>query len=224
MAAQCSTEDDADGVASERTARAGRLRLRRLEDGALVQLAQRGSADAWDELVRRLSGLVQAVARRYRLCPADAADVAQVTWLQLHRHIGALRRPERVLSWVATTARNECLRIVTRRREELTDPVTIDADPDHGGPDPLESVLTNERATAVHEVVHQIPMRSQQLLQLLLWEGRSYRDVSDALEMPVGSIGPTRERVLKVVARHPAIMALDDSTRRSPDGDLAAAG
>src|SRR5215510_696834 len=101
--------------------------LRVVDDAGVVALASRGSQIAWDELVRRFGGLLAAVARSHRLGPADAADIAQATWLKLYRHIGDLREPQRVAAWLATTARRECLRLVTSRREHPVDPVSTDA-------------------------------------------------------------------------------------------------
>jgi len=92
--------------------RGGPRPLAAVDDAALVGLVQRGSQIAWDELVRRFTGLVAAVARSHGMSAHDAADVAQITWLQLYRHVGGLRRPERIAGWLATTARRECLRII----------------------------------------------------------------------------------------------------------------
>ena len=71
--------------ASIHTARAGRLSG---EDVArLVQSAASGDRRGWDALVREFGGMVWAVSRTHRLCDADAADVAQATWLRLLEHL-----------------------------------------------------------------------------------------------------------------------------------------
>src|SRR3954453_13444238 len=49
----------------------------------LVRAAVDGDQAAWNELVERFQGLVWATSRSYRLSRADAADVAQTTWLGL---------------------------------------------------------------------------------------------------------------------------------------------
>src|SRR5438552_35437 len=76
-----------------------------------VTAAAAGEAAAWNALVDRYSGLVWAVARGEGLSRADAADVSQTTWLRLAEHVGRIRAPERVGSWLATTARHECWRL-----------------------------------------------------------------------------------------------------------------
>ena len=47
---------------------------------------------------------------------SDAADVAQTTWLRLLEHIDRIEYPDRVGSWLAATARNECLRSLAARK------------------------------------------------------------------------------------------------------------
>ena len=74
-----------------------------------------GDQAAWDALVDMFSGLLWAIARLHRLGPADAADVFQTTWLRLVEHRGALKHPDRVGAWLATTARRECVRRCGRR-------------------------------------------------------------------------------------------------------------
>lgn len=182
----------------------------RHDNGTLVVLAQRGSDRAFEELVRRLASLVGALTRRYRLSSADAADVAQLTFLQLHRSLLVLRDPDRVVGWVATTARHECLRIVATRRDQPFDPTALDRDHPRHDADASVGALANERATLVEDALRKVPERSQKLLRLLIWEERSYRDIATHLEMPIGSIGPTRERSLRQVARQPEIRALAD--------------
>ena len=88
---------------------------------ALVEAARRGDRHAWQSLVDEYSGLLWAVTRQFRLCDADAADVAQTTWLRLLEHIDQINDKSRVGAWLATTARRECLRMVAQRKADRAD-------------------------------------------------------------------------------------------------------
>jgi hypothetical protein len=60
------------------------------------------------------------------LAESDAADVAQTTWLRLLEHIDRIQYPDRVGSWLAATARNECLRnLAAHKRVVLVTRMTI---------------------------------------------------------------------------------------------------
>ena len=56
------------------------------------------------------------MTRDFRLTESDAADVAQATWLRLFEHMTGCEYPARVGSWLAVTARRECLRHVAARK------------------------------------------------------------------------------------------------------------
>lgn len=169
------------------------------DDEGLVEAARKGDQAAWDALVHRYRSRVWAVARAHRLNSADAEDVFQVTFLRLVTHLDTIRDPRRVGAWLATTARNECLRVLRRagRAVPSGDEEMLDA------PDqlllPVDSgLLSSERHAALHAALARLPERCQRLLRVLMADPEpSYEEVSAALDMPIGSIGPTRGRCLK---------------------------
>jgi RNA polymerase sigma factor (sigma-70 family) len=167
-----------------------------LSTSELLAEAEAGNSAAWNELVDRYSGLVWAVARGFALSMADAADVSQTTWLRLVEHLTTLREPEHLGGWLATTARHECLRLLRKNGREVVEP-DAGIDVESGEPTPEAVVLDNERDRLLWLSLGEIPQRCQVLLRALASSPPpSYGDVSAALGMPIGSIGPTRARCL----------------------------
>jgi len=172
-------------------------------DENLLKSAGAGDQWAWDALVDRYGGRVWAVARAHRLSTADAEDVFQVTFLRLVTHLETIRDPTRVGAWLATTARHECLRMLRRAGRSVPsgDDAVLDT------PDPLlppvdSKLLTDEREVALREALGRLSAPCQRLLRALMADPEpSYEEVSRALEMPIGSIGPTRGRCLKHLRR-----------------------
>lgn len=178
------------------------------ELAGLVGRARSGDSAAWEELVSRFRGLVAAVTRSFRLAPDDAADVVQQTWLRLLESIDRVREPERLAAWIATTARRECLRLLrTAGRELVSDQVD---GPDTGVfPAPWQGLIDAQERTAVWDAVRALPERHRRLLTVLLGTSRpSYVAVAERLDMPVGSIGPTRMRAIERLRRDPQLAAL----------------
>jgi RNA polymerase sigma factor (sigma-70 family) len=170
---------------------------------ALVVDAAAGSQDAWDGLVARYNRLVWAVARSFRLSEPDAADVVQTTWLRLVEHLGAVQQPERVGSWLGTTARREALRVAKAHDGTLEQPTghELSVVPD-AAPSIEESMLTRERDAELYHAVLQLNERCQRLLRVLSASPPPrYETVSEALGLPIGSIGPTRGRCLDKLRR-----------------------
>jgi RNA polymerase sigma factor (sigma-70 family) len=162
----------------------------------LLHAAASGDQAAWDAIVDRFSSLVWATARAHRLSPDDAADVAQTTWLRLVEHLGRIREPDKLGAWLATTARNESLRLIrVGTREQPSDAVDLFEAPADDVFDRL--VLSRERDGALWRGFATLSERCQALLRLLVAdEEPSYEEIGAALDIPIGSIGPTRSRCL----------------------------
>jgi RNA polymerase sigma factor (sigma-70 family) len=179
----------------------------------LVNAARAGDNRAWSGLIDRFGGTVRNIARSYRLQPADVDDVVQITWARLYEHIDRLREPAAVAGWLATTTRRESMRALqTRTREHLTDDPQVR---DRGDLDGLESsLLIAERRAALADAVATLPDHQRRLMMVLLTSPPlDYQQISALLDMPVGSIGPTRSRALSRLARHPRLDALQRDQR-----------
>lgn len=173
------------------------------EVAALVRAAAGGDRLAWDRLVDRFAGTVWAVARGYRLGRSDAADVSQTTWLRLVENLDRIQQPDRVGAWLATTARRESLRVLRLSGRQVPSGDDMEILPDSGGPVSYEhNLVVTQRAALVAGLVDQLPPRSAQLLRMLSADPPiSYKEISQTLRMPVGSIGPTRARALERLKR-----------------------
>jgi RNA polymerase sigma factor (sigma-70 family) len=169
-----------------------------LDVARLVKRAAAGDKHAWERLVDQYNRLVWSITREFKLVESDAADVSQTTWMRLIEHIDRIEHPERVGSWLAATARNECLRsLAARKRLVLVhEDETFDGPAKHE-PEIDEALLAEERAEVVREAMAHLPHRWQRLMEMLMADPPvSYAEISDELGLPVGSIGPTRGRCL----------------------------
>jgi RNA polymerase sigma factor (sigma-70 family) len=173
--------------------------------GALVQSAADGDAAAWKALVEGLSPLVWSVVRAHRLSEADAHEVYQTAWFRFAQHLGRIREPEKAGSWLASTARNECLKVLkSLSRLTLTDdPQLLDRISEDGTPEQLlldseEAAAQSERIRHLWQEFEELGDRCRQLLRILMASPPpSYQEVSAAVGVAVGSIGPLRQRCLR---------------------------
>jgi RNA polymerase sigma factor (sigma-70 family) len=176
----------------------------------LVRAAIGGDQDAWAALVAEFGALVLGVARAHRLSDADVADVAQTTWLRLVEHLGRIADPERVGAWLATTAWRESARVLRRARLQIV----TDQVPEPPGEDDVSQRLeAAERHAAIRTAFRRLRARDQALLGLLVADPPpSYEQIGEILQMPVGSIGPTRARSLVRLRREAALVAAGEGT------------
>ena len=170
----------------------------------LTREAAAGGEDAWRTLVALLDPMLHSIARGYRLSEADADDVVQITWGRALLHLDRLDDPGAVAGWLAVTARREAMRTLQRGVREL--PAAEPPEPEATEPAPEQATIDRERGTGLRAAIARLSGRQRELLTLLVDRPEiSYEEVSRTIGMPVGSIGPTRERAFERLRCDPAL-------------------
>ncbi|MFF5208103.1 RNA polymerase sigma factor [Streptosporangium sp. NPDC000396] len=176
-----------------------------MSDQHTFDAALAGDQAAWDVLVSRFSGPLWSVVRAYGLSAADAADAVQGTWLRLLENLHTIRDPDRIGSWLFTTARREASLLSRRRRGErlIADP----ADAEHAHfdttpagqafSDPALAVLTADEGRRLWRAVEAMHEPCRSLFRLMATApDAGVHQLAGRLGMPSGSYGPTRGRCL----------------------------
>jgi RNA polymerase sigma factor (sigma-70 family) len=162
-----------------------------------IRLAAAGQDRAWDGLVEEFGPMVWAIARAHRLNDADAGDVFQSTWMKLLERLNQIRDPARIGAWLATTARRECLQVLraSRRQGPWGDKLPESESQDMTAEDALVLAARDE---ALWHGFSRLRPSDQSLLRLLVADPpMTYEEIAASLDMPIGSIGPTRARALE---------------------------
>jgi RNA polymerase sigma factor (sigma-70 family) len=182
-----SAEPSVDSVEPTRWERAARLFLRWRD----------GDTRAMDELVRLMTPLLWHVVRAYGLDRALAEDVVQTTWLTLVRRHESITEPQAVSGWLTMVARREAWRVgKLHRRADATDTETLE--PHLPAQESAEqTAATDDESRRLWRAVAQLNERCQRLLRIVAFDERpDYARIAQDMAMPIGSIGPTRQRCL----------------------------
>jgi RNA polymerase sigma factor (sigma-70 family) len=178
---------------------------------ALVTRAAGGDESAWNDIVERYAPLLWSICVRYQLDREEINDVCQTVWLLLVEKIRSLREPAALPGWLAITTQRECFRVLraTHRHDhtELPREDQMPPDPDAGMIE--EEVLAAERGAAIRAAFAELPPGCRDLLSMLVSDPPyAYAQISAALGMSVGTIGPMRGRCLDRLRRSPHIAAI----------------
>ena len=206
-------------TATSRPLHTANVRSGLARQGTVVRVARHGDHDAWEALVEEYSRTLWAITKQYRLNDAEAADAVQTTWLRLLEHVDEIRESDRIAGWLATTVRRLCME--TDRRTKRWQPVHDPHEHSQVAPAcqqasdetycPERAALRGEHAILVRQVLAELSEPHQRLIRLLMSSpSPSYRDVAAELSMPVGSIGPTRARILARMRDRLATLGLED--------------
>jgi RNA polymerase sigma factor (sigma-70 family) len=173
----------------------------------LVDAARAGCPGAWRAVVERFDDGLHAIGRGYGLDAATVDDAVQQTWLSAVTHLAALREPAALSGWLRSILHRECLKAANRAKREipvveqhLGEPVSAAHVTLRGAPPqaPEDQAIRRAQIAALRAAVRErLSAREQQLMTLLSdAQEHSYTDIARALDVPIGSIGPTRARCL----------------------------
>ena len=173
----------------------------------LVDAARAGCPGAWRAVVERFDDGLHAIGRGYGLDAATVDDAVQQTWLSAVTHLAALREPAALSGWLRSILHRECLKAANRAKREipvveqhLGEPVSAAHVTLRGAPPqaPEDQAIRRAQIAALRAAVRErLSAREQQLMTLLSdVREHSYTDIARALDVPIGSIGPTRARCL----------------------------
>jgi RNA polymerase sigma factor (sigma-70 family) len=177
-----------------------------LSDTQLLLACRDGDQAAWEALIRRYQRLMYAIPRRAGLDDDQSADVFQEVFATLFQKLDDIDQPERLHSWLVTTARRKTWRIISKKR--VTQNASGDGESDPGEelasiPDnaalPDEVLVKLEEQHQVRTAVAALDDRCRKLLTMLFYEAEppSYSEIAISLGTSEGSIGPTRARCLE---------------------------
>jgi RNA polymerase sigma factor (sigma-70 family) len=172
-------------------------------DRDLILRCRQGSAGAWHQLLNKYERLVYSIPLRYGLSRDDAADVAQITFTILIQSLDSLAEDSRLGPWLVTVARRHTWRLLERNRRESASEHLESADLAESavllGKSDADSIEHWELSQWLDAALSKLGDRCRELLLALYFqpERSSYAEVAADLDMPIGSIGPSRARCLK---------------------------
>jgi len=178
--------------------------------GDLVRRYCAGDPTSIDALMARFRPVVAGAARRHVYSAYDVEDVVQETWLTFVTKAPQIREPERVVGWLRTTATNLARRLAMRNaRTELVDDTMMEQAQPSFEDEVTTLAVDRTRRDAFEEALEQLSCPDRNLVSLLIDErGLSYGTIGGLLQRPVGSIGPSRARVVDKIRRQAVVKAL----------------
>jgi RNA polymerase sigma-70 factor (ECF subfamily) len=173
-------------------------------ESALIRDLRAGDGSAYEKLIDRFEQPVFNLVSRVMDDPADAADVVQEVFLKIFRNIASFRRDSSLKTWIYRIAVNEARnhrRWFSRHRRKE---VGLDAEPGETrgyqdwlpdpGRSPYETALNHETHELIEAALAKVNPRFRAALVLREIEGLSYEEISEILDI---SLGTVKSRILR---------------------------
>ena len=184
-----------------------------MQDELLIRRAQRGDADAFEQLLLEHQKNVYNLCYRMAGNPDDAMDLSQETFLRAWRCLDQYQFASAFSTWLYRLCSNLCIDFLRKRRRQQTVPLTFeDADGEeqtYAVPDvqplPEEQVelkLTRETLAAA---MAQLLPEHRAVLQLRVVNEMSYEQIADVLDVQIGTVksrlSRARNQLKKILER-----------------------
>lgn len=166
-----------------------------MDEGDLIAAAQRGSVDAFNELVLKYQQQVYNLACRIIGDPASAADATQDAFILAYQHLGEFRGGS-FKSYLLRIATNRCYDELRRRKRRPADSfedlweLDEEANPwlINGEEGPEEKAERQELARLIQRGIEMLPFDQRVILVLADVEGMSYQEIAEIAKVPVGTV------------------------------------
>lgn len=178
------------------------------QDARLIKRCRKGDQAAWDELVERYQRLIYTIPRRAGLTDEQAADIFQDVFLTLFQKIDEIEQPERIRSWIVTTAKFKTWGVIRGSKgfhspeteEEMEAEMASLADKSPLADDLL---IELEEQHLIRAAMTKLEKRCQQIIALIYLRepAASYAEVGKAIGVGETSISPLRSRCLKKLGK-----------------------
>ena len=179
-----------------------------VHDAQLIKRCRKGDQGAWDELVERYQRLIYTIPRRAGLTDEQAADVFQDVFLTLFQKIDEIEQPERIRSWIVTTAKFKTWGIIRGSKgfhspeteEEMEFEMASLADKS-----PLvdDLLIELEEQHLIRAALTKLEERCKRIISMIYLSepAASYAEVGKAIGVGETSISPLRSRCLKKLGK-----------------------
>jgi RNA polymerase sigma-70 factor (ECF subfamily) len=167
-------------------------------DQALVLAAQSGDREAFRKLYDAYHRRAYAVALGVVKNPEDATDVVQEAFVKVHKHLASFQGSSSFYTWLYRIVMNLAIDHIRRskksRQVDYQDGVAREEDdatglsPSLGTVNPRKALLQRELSDAIQAALDELPEYHRAVIVLREIEGLSYEEMSEALEVPKGTI------------------------------------
>lgn len=166
----------------------------------LVDGCLRGEEAAWAQLFQRYGRLIYKVPTSFGFPPMEVEEIFQEIAMEIVRALPTVRDAERLHPWIVTIARRVCIqRLRSTPNVSTVDLQFLEHELEQNVDSVEELLIRLEEYSLLRQALSQLEPRCQSLLTRLFLseQGQSHAEVAAALNMPLGSIGPTRARCLE---------------------------
>ena len=155
-----------------------------------VERCREGDEDAWSALVGTTLKPIYRLCASYAPSAAEAEELTQEVYFKLWENLHRYRAGSNFMAWAWRVAKNLIIDSYRRSRREREaawlDPEIIEQLP--APDDPHEQTERRQRLRLISTSLHQMAEELATLVLMRDFAGMSYQEMSEATELPLGTV------------------------------------
>ena len=162
-----------------------------LSDKKFVKKLKSGNKDAFESLFKEYKDIIYTVVNRMIYNKDRVEDITSDIFLKIYKNIYQFDEKSKISTWMYKIAYNYCLDYIRKsKKDPLESYKSIDSifalSTDSLNPE--EMVLKSERENVLYSLVDSMPEKYRMVINFYYFEGTSYKDISEIMEIPIGTV------------------------------------
>jgi RNA polymerase sigma-70 factor (ECF subfamily) len=181
------------------------LNIKDIDTNLIIDLQENGDMEAFKQIMNKYNKIIYGFCFRYTGNREDAEDLSQDVFIKVYRNISSFRRESKFSTWLYRLAVNTCLNHIRwQKHEKINEMISISPDEkkdenrqsdirDHAA-NPEQEMLNKELGMIINKTVAQLNYKQRSVLILKDFQGRSYEEIAEIMNMNTGTVRSTLSR------------------------------
>jgi len=160
--------------------------LSRLSDEKIVEIVRTSDNEVYAEIIKRYKEKLLRYATYLIKDEQKAADIVQDTFIKVYVNLNSFNTKKKFSSWIYRITHNETMNVIKKHKKEVMMPEDFDGSSEVN----IEKEYDEKELREMIKIcLDEIPLKYRESLSLYYLEEKSYKEVSDILRIPVGTVG-----------------------------------
>jgi len=160
--------------------------LSKFSDEKVIEIVRDKNNDAYGEIIKRYQEKLLRYAVYLIKDEEKAADIVQNTFIKVYVNLNGFNVNKNFSSWIYRITHNEAMNIMKKYKKEVAMDEDFDGD---SGVDIEKEYDKKELKQMTRECLDKTALKYREPLSLFYLEEKSYREISDILRVPIGTVG-----------------------------------
>lgn len=172
------------------------MKSNKRDDAELVRKAKAGDGKAYDELTLLYKDIVFKIIQRMVHNRQEAEDLTQEAFIKAYNSITSFNEEYAFSTWLFKIATNNCIDFFRKRKlrtHSMDETIRYKDDEIHqeyADPDPNieKELIASEKSRTIRNAIDELPEKYRVVIKLRHQEEKSYEDISELLDLPLGTV------------------------------------